>query len=123
MKLVSALHVLTLLFASVAALDYNVTMFKEIYPGNVNSNIYYPFVVGNKLLFQATNPNNGTELWVFDDTIMTDPTLLKDLAPGTSSGYTWDRGMQSFGDVAQDGRRQDPWFTLVHLIGASGGNF
>ena len=28
MKLVSALHVLTLLFASVAALDYNVTMSK-----------------------------------------------------------------------------------------------
>ena len=100
-KMYFILYVITMSLGLVAVVagGYNVTRFSEFYPGNTNSDISYPIVVNDKLVFQATNPNNGSELWVLDSATM-DPAILKDLAPGVSAGMSGEMSMRTFGDVA-----------------------
>ena len=99
MKITFTIYAVAVMGGTVMASNYDVRRFDEFYPGNTNSNIGYPVIVNDKLVFQATTPKNGSELWVIDSATM-HPKILKDLAPGSSSGMLGELTMQSFGDVA-----------------------
>jgi len=70
---------------SLQNLHAQAALVKDINPGSAASNPGSFTQLGNNILFTASDPTNGRELWITDGT-EAGTTLLKDLNPGTGNG-------------------------------------
>jgi ELWxxDGT repeat protein len=81
-------------------------------------------LLGSKLLFNGSTPNQGSELWISDGT-SAGTTLLKDIVPGSGSSSPWliasnlTGGRTFFSADARDGKGSELWAT----DGTAGGTY
>ena len=101
---------------------FGTTMVKDINPGSPGSNPrnFVPF--NNKIFFQATTTNEGTEMWSTDGTAA-GTTLLLDLNAGVASGLSaWSpKGAVYNGKLYFQGARTDVGTELFATDGTASG--
>ena len=67
----------------------------DIVPGSLGSSPGSLSVLNSQLVFAATTPDTGTELWAFDPGLGT-PALIKDALPGTNRRFLVPRDLTPF---------------------------